>query len=65
MHKTSLKYIYLAALIGSIFFNTQAFAAACATGPAPTVGCEINSVDTTYNMEGDITPDANLNGISF
>ena len=65
MHKTSLKYIYLAALLGSIFFNTQAFAAACATGPAPSEGCEITSNDTTYNMEGDITPDPNINGISF
>jgi hypothetical protein len=63
--KTSLKYIYLAALLGSIFFNTQAFAAACATGPAPSEGCEITSNDTTYNMEGDITPDPNINGISF
>ena len=57
MKQTILKYSSLLALLSSIFFSTQTFAAECETGTVPATGCRIDISDITYTLTGDITID--------
>ena len=65
MHKTSLKYIYLAALLSAPFLSTQTFAAECATGTSPAAGCTIDVSNTTYTLTGDLGSTALFEVIEF